>query len=534
MIPPVRRYWPDQVPWAAFACAAILATLAGPIAGAPEGCEYPVVFTQEPVEARGGGRARGGPLFGATPEGSRIVALQPDGTLSILTPGLAAARDPSVSFAGTRILFAGKRTSDGPWNIYEMSADGSSTRQITRDLGNCLEPLYLARASVTPPSFDDRVRWITFASTAAGVLDEEGLARAPSLYVTNLEPVQGRGTVLWRTTYNLGGDISPTTMRDGRVLFSGRQRGSWALMTITWAGDNINAFYGTHQGPAAKTMACEMPDRSVVFVESEAQTPDQGGRLARVWLRRPLHSHQVLSTDDGRYRNPHPLPDGGLVVSWTSGEESYGLYRFDFEAGRPGERVYDDPEWDDVDPVPLSTHPEPIARIPMLEFASVLDIKGFKGAGQLHCMSVYDSDVPEVAGLEPGEVKWVRFVEGVPVTAPSDDATVGRGVCQWPPPGVKTRLLGEAPVEADGSFFVNIAGNTPFFMQILDQDRAPLYTMRAWTWVRSGSQRGCIGCHENKELAPVNRATQALIKLQPTFVTTPPEERPVVDLIPKS
>ena len=79
-------------------------------------------------------------------------------------------------------------------------------------------------------------------------------------------------------------------------------------------------------------------------------------------------------------------------------------------------------------------------------------------------------------------------------------------------------------MEPDGSFFVNVIGNTPFFIQILDEHKTVLHTMRAWTWVRSGSQRGCIGCHEDKELAPENRATQALLKMQPAFLIDPPEQ----------
>jgi hypothetical protein len=162
----------------------------------------------------------------------------------------------------------------------------------------------------------------------------------------------------------------------------------------------------------------------------------------------------------------------------------------------------------------------------MLEFASVLDIKGFEGAGQLHCMNVYESDQPEVAQLAPGSVKWARFVAGVAPDAPRlaarDPAALQPAHSlagdAWPPPAVETRLLGDAPVEDDGSFFVNIIGNTPFYIQLLDRDKQPLYTMRTWIWVRSGSQRGCIGCHENKELAPVNRATRALRAMRPTFL----------------
>lgn len=504
---------------------------------APKYPTYRIVFTQEPIEVQKTREASGRVFRKARSEGSRIVALQPDGTISVLTPEFASACDPSVSFDGKRILFAGKRTSEEQWNIYEMNADGSEKSQITSNLSDCMEPLYLAMASVTPPNFDDRVRWITFTSTVKNALDDQGKELAPSLYVMSLLPVKGRGTVLWRTTYNLGGDISPTVMQDGRVLFSSRQRGNFALMTITWAGDNINPFYGTHEGPAIKTMACEMPDRTVVFIESDRETPDCGGQLARVSLRRPLHSHEVLSKGEGRYRIPHPFPEEKLVVSYASGEESYRIYFFDFETGRPGRKIYDDPAWNDVDAMPILPHPEPMARIPMLEFASVLDIGGFKEAGQLHCMNIYDSDQPEVSQLKPGQVKWARFVEGVPTgirnlefgSAERNSAKRKIHDSDWPPPSVKTRILGEAPVEPDGSFFVNIVGNIPFFIQILDEHKMALYTMRAWGWVRSGSQRGCIGCHEDKELAPENRATQALLKMQPAFLIDPPENRRTVD-----
>jgi Tol biopolymer transport system component len=539
-----QRHWKWIIPTAALFMGALGAM---GMSRAPKPSGESFVFTQEPFGARPG-KSQG------RIEGCRIVSLAPNGKLRVLTPKFISACDPCVSFDGRRILFSGKRTPEGRWNIYEMDTDGSNKTQVTKDLGDCAEPIYLAIASVTAPTFDDKVRWICFTSTAPEALNERGDGPLTSLYVINLSPIKSKGTVIWRTTYGLGGDIFPTVLRDGRVLFSSEQRDRFGLMTVTWAGDNLNPFYVSHASPKMKTMACEMPDRrALVFVESDEGTPDSGGRLAQVSFRRPLHSHEVLSKE-GNYRTPHLLPDGGLVVSHTSGSESYGVFVFDFDQGGPGRRIYDDPDWNDVDAMAIHPHPEPLARIPMLEFASVLDIGGFKGAGQLHCMSVYDSDRPEVRQIEPGRVKWARFVEGVPVRASEQEQSekvgkwesgkVGdtpsefqisdpairnpksairnprRGAAggEWPPPFVRTRILGEVPVESDGSFFVNVIGNTPFFIQILDEQKKVLHTMRAWTWVRSGSQRGCIGCHEDKELAPENRATQALLRMQPSFL----------------
>ena len=104
-----------------------------------------------------------------------------------------------------------KPGTSGKW----MSTAGISVSS-PEDLGNCREPEYLATSSITPPDFADRVRWIAFVSDAAGTYREGSTEPATSLYVTNTEPIKGRGTVTWRTTFNLSSDFSPTVLRDGQ------------------------------------------------------------------------------------------------------------------------------------------------------------------------------------------------------------------------------------------------------------------------------------------------------------------------------
>ncbi|MFC1573049.1 hypothetical protein ACFL6M_05565, partial [Candidatus Eisenbacteria bacterium] len=373
----------------------------------------------------------------------------------------------------------------------------------------------------------NRVRWVAFSSTAPGVLNERGDAPLTSLYAMSLEPIAKRGTVLWRTTYSLGGDSSPTLLSDGRVLFSSWQRGAFTLMAISWAGENLNAFYGSHDKGTSQTAACELPNRNVVFVEHEGLSADGAGRLALVSLRRPLHSHKVLDEGRGLYRTPHRFSEGRMLVSYSGDSGSYGVYLFDLETGRHDVVLYDDPAWHDVDAFLLAPRPEASGRIPTVEFASVLDVGALKTVGQLQCMNVYESDRPEAVDIRAGQVKRVRLTQGVPVPLSDADsgARAGCGHAEalpdsvWPPPCVELRVLGEAPVEEDGSFYVNVSGDVPFYVETLDADGRALQTMRAWTWVRAGDQRGCIGCHENKELAPENRATQALIRARPLLLT---------------
>jgi hypothetical protein len=107
----------------------------------------------------------------------------------------------------------------------------------------------------------------------------------------------------------------------------------------------------------------------------------------------------------------------------------------------------------------------------------------------------------------------VRFVEGVPASAAPQKRSPSQSA-----PDTGTRLLGEAPVEPDGSFFVEVPADTPFSIQLLDEKGKVLESMPRWIWVRRGTSRGCIGCHENKELAPENRVSDAVRKAVPSVL----------------
>lgn len=479
-----------------------------PVTSSP--LNYSMVFTQAPFAADLHSRKTGRFLVnGGASDGSRIVLLARNGSPAVLTPEFAAAADPSVSPDGTRILFSGKRTEQDKWDIWEMDPDGKNKRQVTRDFGDCREPEYLARSSITPPDFDDKVRWITFISDAAGAYEEGKAELATSLYAASLEPVQGRGFVTRRSTFNLSSDFSPTVLQDGRVLFTSRQthgnkREKYPLLAANWDGTGLNLFCGAEQGALLKTMACEMPDRTLVFVES-ANPSDSGGRLARVSFRRPLHSYEPLSRGSGQYLYPHPFPDGTLAVSFSSGKESYGIYSFDFEKGMPGRQIFDDPQWEDLDAQAVVPRPEPQGLI-----SAVVDSLTW---GHLHCMSVYDSDLPEVKAIRKDAVKRVRFLEGAPAAA-----TQAQRPTSLSSPGGGMRLLGEAPVEPDGSFFVEVPPDIPLLIQLLDEKGKVLETMPRWIWVRRGTSRNCIGCHENKELAPENRVSDAVRKGVPVVL----------------
>ena len=72
--------------------------------------------------------------------------------------------------------------------------------------------------------------------------------------------------------------------------------------------------------------------------------------------------------------------------------------------------------------------------------------------------------------------------------------------------------LGTAPVEKDGSFFVQAAGDRPLRFILLDAAGNTLRGEQGWFWVRKGEQRICVGCHTGPERAPENRVPLVLLR----------------------
>ena len=72
--------------------------------------------------------------------------------------------------------------------------------------------------------------------------------------------------------------------------------------------------------------------------------------------------------------------------------------------------------------------------------------------------------------------------------------------------------LGTAPVEKDGSFFVQATGDRPLRFILLDAEGRTLRQEQGWFWVRRGEQRICVGCHTGPERAPENRVPEVLLR----------------------
>ncbi len=490
--------------------------------------EWPVVFVRLPVVP---GLELADPLAGgmlrrAYGDGGRIVRLEPDGTLRILTKSFHSACELDISFDADRILFTAKREKTDPWSIWEISADGSGARRITQIPADCRTPAYLA----TFYTIVSAEPWyqVVFSSDLAGAMREYGPGAALSLYSCRLN-----GTGVRRLTMNLSDDLDPFLMRDGRVLLAGWQRadlrrgilGRIALFGVNTDGTDYSLFCGD-QGRRIKHMPCVTTDGLVVFVEAERVPWDGAGQLGSVTLRRNFHSYRPLTQDPSElYHSPSPLPDGRILVSArpANGASPHAMFRFDPRNGRR-DRVFADPQFHVMHARVLASRPEPDGR------SSVVDER--HPTGKLYCLNAYTAGTELMPHLQPGAIKRLRVIEGVPLPVSRRDAYLGPGrqaglggqgsTVSGRAPIVRKRLLGVVDVADDGSFHLEVPADVPLQLQTLDQYGIALESC-GWIWVKHREARGCIGCHEDPELTPENRFVSAL--RQPAFQLTLPEER---------
>ena len=466
----------------------------------------PFIFTQVPVRTgRASARAHADvSLAWDLSVGSRIVAFDPStssNSVTALTSDFSAAGRPDPSFDGKRILFVGKHNVNDPFQIWEMNVDGGDVRRITDGPGSVREAVYLS--TLYTLDADAPFYRIAFDSDACGM-------PGGCLYTCRLD-----GTDVRQITFDPNGASDPYLLSDSRLLFSrwsgaeaaGSSQtgaGGTALLTVHVDGTDVFPFAAMHEPPAIRSMPCETPDGWVIYVESPVGSPDRGGSLVAVARSRSLHTRRVLASDpDGLYYSPFPMGDGNLLVSYrTTSGGSYGIYTFNRSTGTRAARVFDDPRWHDIDAVVVQPRRVPAGR------SSVVDER--LDHGFLYCMNAYISDRDEGKAISPGQIKRLQVVRAG--SGGAQNPTTVEAQAQGGPgrPGIGEELLGEVPVEADGSFFLKVPARTPLRLQIIGPNGEVLQAMRSYIWVMPRENRGCIGCHEDRELTPPNRHVQAL------------------------
>jgi hypothetical protein len=447
-------------------------------------------------------------------EGARLVVVSPDGNVRVLSEGFHAACDADVSFDGQRVLFAGKKGQDSRWRIWEMGLEGQGLRPVSPETLEARSPIYAS----TLFTLDSPEPWFTTVFVGwEETVNEAGRASASSLYNIKLG-----GTDLRRLTFNPNHNFDPFQMWDGRVIYSaeryrnepGGQDGRVGLHAIHIEGADME-LYGGELGERIQQMGCATERGLILFVESEQAAWDGAGELACVEQRRPHVTYRRLTEDSSQvFLYPSPWRDNRVLVSRrpTAGQDTCGVFCFDADT-RQCDPVFDSPDYHDVQAKLVRPRNRPDGH------STVVDTK--LNTGLFYGLNCYDADPRMAPHLQPGMVKRVRFIEGMPQPAATSSLPAGARALFVP-----RRLVGEAPVEADGSFNVEVPADTPMLLQTLDERGLALANC-GWIWVKPQEKRGCIGCHEDPERIPENEYVLALRRPSNRLVLPPAQRRSV-------
>jgi hypothetical protein len=491
----------------------------------------PIVATQLPVDTEAAGPLAPGAARADYGDGARLVLIQEGRMVKVLSAGFRSAADPDVSLDGSKVLFAGQKRAGDRWAIYEINADGSGLRLVLSEPYDLRQPVYLPTlyTIIADPTKGTAPRpQIGYVRLFDEALNESGAGRARVLY-----SVQTDGSAPRPLTYNLSSDEDPAVLGDGRILYASWRRATLfqgILGRVVLIGVNADgtdpALFAGDEGERFKRMPCVTRDRLVVFVESERAEWDGAGRLASVNLRRNLHSHRwITAPGDGLFHSPAALPDGQILAARrpADGGGNHGIVRVDPVSGKVTP-IFDDPAFHDIQPRPLTPRPKPDARSSGLKDPDVAagDSHGTSPTvldGTLYGLDVYLNDLGQ--DLPEGTIQRLRVIEGL--SLPSAGAPTALG----PVPRAPRRLIGEAPIEKDGSFHVVAPAEIPLQLQALDRDGLALSTS-SWIWTRYKGRQGCVGCHEDLERTPPNRFVDAVAK-PGVRLLLPPERRRTVD-----
>jgi hypothetical protein len=435
------------------------------------------------------------------------------------------ARDPDVSFDGKRILFSLRHNRQDDYHLYELNADGTGLRQLTFGGGlTDIDPIYRPDGHVL------------FTSTR-----EPKYCMCNRHIMGNLFTMEADGSNIQQIGHSTLHEGHPALLPDGRILYDrweyvdrnfGDAQGLW---TCNPDGTNHNIYWKNHTpSPGAVLDARPIPGTELVLANFSSCHDRPWGALAivdrrlgldgrppvlRTW---PADAIQLVGQGNydsfvgvrPKYEDPYPLSEKYFLCSRMTGKgEEMGIYLLDIFGNELLVHV-EAPGC--FDPMPLGPRTKP----PVIP--SRIDLANPDGY-------FYIEDVYVGTGMERvprGTVKSVRVVESPEKrfwTGPAWDGGTGQQA-----PGMawndfnNKRILGTAPVEADGSAYFAVPADTFVYLQLLDERGMMVQSMRSGAIVRPGEKAGCVGCHEERRSSAVPKYSglawrQAPRKLEPWF-----------------
>ncbi len=465
--------------------------------------------------------------------GSDLYLLAPPtsaGTTRNLTASLHAApadiRNPAVSNDGTHVAFSMKTSATSGATLWELDIASGTSRQLTTSVAR---PDGHESMDLWPAYGPDGRVW--FVSDRAGMIAEHGDGFDTDIYV-----IETDGS-LTRRTHTPSPELATTFIRSGNET-----TGSVAFTAIRRLGEgykgvvyrfppDLHLEYHPEFGVTAQVditfhfretaeglFAAVLLDRDAVWSAGALAIIDRNlgpeltpARAATSSLPRFLHpisylgpygSHEESyldpygpdgyaasirrTTSNGAYRDPSPLPDGRLAVSYAEGTialrdrsiaPDFGLYVLtlgqDPVTGESTiasrERLVDLPGVSETEPVPVHYQvpgtawpAAPHGETGNLSLGGMSMIENILHQVGAHGPRVLRSDI---AGLRA--LLWLPQAHN-PLFADPNPALYPEQRASGATPHMPALVVAEAPLESDSSLFVAVPAGASFRAQFLD------------------------------------------------------------------
>ncbi len=437
----------------------------------------------------------------------------------LLDDAQGVIKDPCVSFDGKKVVFAWTKNSDGGgFHIFEIDVATKETRQITKNpldlkVGD-YEPCYL-------PTGD-----IMFSSSRLYSMVNCAYNTVGNMYLCNKN-----GDWLRKIGFDQEASFTPVMMADGKVLYSrweynDRTRISCSgYFTMNPDGTKQNEYWGNQSDfPLMKYHGREIPNSNgkIMGIAGDHLAPYQGELIVidpqtsrnnfkgdeneSIKLIAPVRkvpvdpSTSMKGTSQGAikyiFQNPWPFDEENCLVSWRAAESEkiFKIYFFNADASR--ELMAWDSKMSVSQPMVMDERRKPPKISLQADYTKETGIFSVTNVNY----GTGSKGVPE------GKITKLRVIALDYRTNYSNSSgilgfavnPIGRAYSSWL---VKT-LLGEIPVEKDGSACFIVPANTPVYFQTVDADGRMVNTMRSWTTLMPGERFDCTGCHENKNESP--------------------------------
>ncbi len=403
--------------------------------------------------------------------------------------GAGAVGSPSPTFDGKALLMSYVPAGESFFHIYRLPLDGGAPVQLTRGPHHDIDPAELP---------DGR---IVFTSTRAGTFEEYHSPPSRALYTMAAD-----GSNIRPLTRTFIFDNEPEVLADGRIIFIRSDnffdRGKVETMLHAIHPDGTHGYteFGLDLGPeyGGRLRAynvgspAPLPDGRVAFLTGSGVAIGRLGGTARDIRHLDVEAGDVAAMPDGRLlvSLPKRVPVAELVKGGGGQERTYRtLALVDPAQGQPqpilllknfGTGLHS----------PISLLPRP--RPPVLASSLPHDEARPATTGVLVCQNARLTK-NSTAGWS--HVRAIRVLAGGGQTLRSSHSYIVHA-------GNTVTELGTVPLAPDGSFAIEVPADTAIALQAVDAEGRSELNEMSWIYVRPGEKRGCVGCHQPRQVAP--------------------------------